>query len=147
MQFFPNYRITMTVQIGCGGIDIFVSPWNISWFPFLTIRAWSQKRQARRILYDLFTTVHQLPSSESAPCPSPSPCYSLTHAHRSICYRNCNPQPLAESSARLMYLCVHDSRDNSRQSAPSPSLCYKFTHAHITLPTLTLFTITCTQVL
>ena len=78
---------------------------------------------------------------------SPSVCYSLTHAHRSIGYRNRNPQPLTESAARLMYLCVYDSRDSSHQSAPSPSVCYSLTHAHSTLPTPTLLTITCTQVL
>ena len=50
--------------------------------------------------------------------------------NRSIGYRNCNPQPLADSSARLMYLRVYDSRDSSRQPAPSPSPCYSLTHAH-----------------
>ena len=79
--------------------------------------------------------------------PSPSLCYSLTHAHRSIGYRNRNPQLLAESAARLMHLRVYDNRDSSHQSAPSPSLCYSLTHAHSTLPTPTLLTITCTQVL
>ena len=44
--------------------------------------------------------------------PSPSLCYLLTHAHRSIGYRN-QTQPLAESATRLMYLRVHDSRDSS----------------------------------
>ena len=81
------------------------------------------------------------------PAPSPSLCYSLTHAHRSIGYRNRNPQPLADSSARLMYLRVYDSRVSSHQPAPSPSLCYLLTHAHSTLPTPTLITITCNQVL
>ena len=81
------------------------------------------------------------------PVPSPSVCYSLTHTHRSIGYRNRNPQPLAESAAKLMYLRVYDSRDSSHQSAPSPSVCYSLTHAHSTLPTPTLLTITCTQVL
>jgi hypothetical protein len=79
--------------------------------------------------------------------PSPSLCYSLTHAHRSIGYRNRNPQLLAESAARLMYLRVYDNRDSSHQSAPSPSLSYSLTHAHNTLPTTTFITITCTQVL
>jgi hypothetical protein len=59
-----------------------------------------------------------------------SPCSSLTHAHRSIDYHNRNPQSLAESDVRLMYLRVYDSRDSSRQPAPSPSLCYSLTHAH-----------------
>ena len=62
--------------------------------------------------------------------PALSPCSSLTHAHRSIGYRNRNPQPLAESAARLMHLRVYDSRDSSRQPAPSPSVCYSLTHAH-----------------
>ena len=82
-----------------------------------------------------------------ARAPALSPCSSLTHAHRSIGYRNRNPQPLAESAARLMYLRVYDSRDSSHQSAPSPSVFYSLTHAHSTLPTPTLLTITYTQVL
>ena len=44
--------------------------------------------------------------------------------------RNRNPQPLAESAPRLMYLRVYDSRDSSRQSSPSPSLSYSITHTH-----------------
>jgi hypothetical protein len=82
-----------------------------------------------------------------ARAPVLSPCSSLTHAHRSIGYRNHNPQSLAESVVRLMYLRVYDTRDSSRQTVPSPSLCYSFTHAHSTLPTPTLLTITFTQVL
>ncbi len=68
---------------------------------------------------------------------------------KDIGYRNRNPQSLSDSSARLMYLRVYDSRVSSHQPAPSPSLCYLLTHAHITLPTPTLITITlaCTQVL
>ncbi len=76
-----------------------------------------------------------------------SPCSSITHAHSSIGYRNRNPQLLAESAARLMYLLVYDSRVSSHHPPPSPSLCYLFTHAHRTLPTSTLLTITYTQVL
>jgi hypothetical protein len=72
---------------------------------------------------------------------------SLTHEHRSIGYRNRNPQPLADSSTRLMYLRVYDSRISSHQPAPSPSLYDLLTHAHSTLPTPTLITITWTQVL
>jgi hypothetical protein len=77
----------------------------------------------------LFLSVRD--SSRQA-APSPSLCYSLTHAHRSIGYRNHNrnPQSLSESTARLMYLRVYDNRDSSRQTAPSPSLCYSLTHAH-----------------
>ncbi len=62
--------------------------------------------------------------------PPLSPCSSLTHAHRSIGYHNRNPQSLAESVTRLMYLRVYDNRDRSNQSAPSPSLCYSLTHTH-----------------
>ena len=65
-----------------------------------------------------------------ARAPALFPCSSLTHAHRFIGYRNRNPQLLADSPARLMYLRVYDSRDSSRQPAPSPSLCYSLTHAH-----------------
>ena len=68
--------------------------------------------------------------SRLARAPVLSPCYSLTHAHRFIGYRNRNPQPLADSPARLIYLRVYDSRDSSRQPAPSPSLCYSLTHGH-----------------
>ncbi len=85
--------------------------------------------------------------SSRQPAPFPSLCYPITHAHRFIGYRNRNPQPLADSAVRLMNLRVYDNRDNSHQSAPSLSLCYSLTHAHITLPTPTLITITCTQVL
>ena len=60
--------------------------------------------------------------------PSPTLCYSITHAHRSIGYHNLNPESLTESTERLMYLRVYDSRDSSRQTAPSPSVCYSFTH-------------------
>ena len=62
--------------------------------------------------------------------PSPSLWYSLKHTHRSIGYRNRNPQSLTEWSTRLMYLCVYDSRDSSHQSGPSPSLSYSLKHGH-----------------
>jgi hypothetical protein len=91
--------------------------------------------------------VYDSRDSSRQPAPSPSLSYSLTHAHRSIGYRNRNPQLLADSAARLMYSRVYDNRDSSHQSAPSPSLCSSLTHAHSTLPTPTLITITCTQVL
>ena len=45
-----------------------------------------------------------------ARAPALSPCSSLTHAHRSIGYRNRNPKPLADSAARLMYLRVYEPR-------------------------------------
>jgi hypothetical protein len=95
----------------------------------------------------MYSRVHDSRDNSRQPPPSPSLCYSLTHAHRSIGYRNRNPQLLADSAARLMHLRVYESRDSSRQPAPSPSLSYSLTHAHSTLPTPTLITITCTQVL
>jgi hypothetical protein len=64
---------------------------------------------------------------------TPSLCYLLTHAHRSIGYRNHSPQLLTESVVKLMYLRVYDSRDSSRQPAPSPSLCYSLTHTHTSI--------------
>jgi hypothetical protein len=67
----------------------------------------------------------------------------LTHAHRSIGYRNRNPQLLAESAARLMYLRAYDSRDSSRQSVPSPSLCYLLTHDTILTITQVLWFLEC----
>jgi hypothetical protein len=91
-------------------------------------------------VYDNRDTSHQ-----SAPSPSPS--YSFTHGYRTIGYLNRNPQTLTESSTRLINLRVYDSRDRSHQSVPSPSLYYSLTHPHITLPTRTVLTITCTQVL
>ncbi len=91
-------------------------------------------------VYDSRDSSRQLP-------PSPSLFYSLTHAHRSIGYRNRNPHLLADFAARLMYSRVYDNRDTSHQSAPSPSLSSSLTHAHNTLPTSTLITITYTQVL
>ena len=99
---------------------------------------------AARLMY---LRVYDSRDSSCQPAPSPSPCYPLTHTRRSIGYRNRNPQPLADSAARLMHLRVYDNRDSSHQSAPSPSLYYSLTHAHSTLPTPTLLTITCTQVL
>jgi hypothetical protein len=92
------------------------------------------------------------PSKKSQNCyynllPSPSLCYSLTHTHRSIGYRNRNPQSVVDSSTRLMYLRIYDSRVSSHHPVPSPSLCYSLTHAHNTFPTPTFITITCTQVL
>jgi hypothetical protein len=86
--------------------------------------------------------------SSNKPAPSPSLCYSLTHAHRSIGYRNI-PQPLDDSVARLIYLRVYDSRDGASEPAPSPSPPSSLTHVHSiqtpTLPTPTL--LTCTQFL
>jgi hypothetical protein len=42
--------------------------------------------------------VYDSRDSSRQPAPSPSVCCSLTHVHRSIGYRNRNPQPLAESA-------------------------------------------------
>jgi len=114
----------------CSDTDICVSACHFLWLPFLTILARSHKR----CRLGGFCTTRSLHYSKSdcrvARAPALSPCSSLTHAHRSIAYRNRNPQPLAESAARLMYLRVYDSRDSSSQPAPSPSLCYSLTHAH-----------------
>jgi hypothetical protein len=63
--------------------------------------------------------------------PSPSLWHSLTHAHRSIGYRNIH-QALSESVANLMYLRVYASRDSSCKIAPSPSLCCSLTSSHST---------------
>jgi hypothetical protein len=78
----------------------------------------------------MYLCVYDSRDNSRQPVPSPSLCYSFTHAHRSIGYRNRNPQLLADSTTRLMHLHVYDIRDSSRQLAPSPSLCYSFTHAH-----------------
>jgi hypothetical protein len=95
----------------------------------------------------LYLRVYDSRDRSRQPAPIPSLCYSLTHAHRFIGYHNRNPQPLSDSVTRLMNLRVYDNRDNSHQSATIPSLCYSLTNAHSTLPTPTLITITCTQVL
>jgi hypothetical protein len=95
----------------------------------------------------MYLSVHDNRDNSHQTTPSPSPSYPLTHTYRSIGYRNHNPQPLTESVTRLMHLRVYDCRDRSHQSVPSPSLYYSFTHTHNTLPTPTLLTITCTQVL
>jgi hypothetical protein len=55
---------------------------------------------------------------------------AFTHAHRSIGYRNRNPQILTESSVRLMYLRVYGNRDSSHHPAPSPSLCSSLTYSY-----------------
>ena len=97
-------------------------------------------------LFGIFESARPLHYSKSdsrlARAPAFSPCYSLTHPHRFIGYHNRHPQPLTDSSTRLMYLRVYDSRISSHQPAPSPSLCDLLTHAHSTLPTPTLITIT-----
>jgi hypothetical protein len=80
--------------------------------------------------------------SSRQPAPSPSLCYSLTHAHRSIVYLNHNPQTLADSTARLMYLRVCENRDISRQTPPSPSLSYSLTHQHTVTGPLVITTAT-----
>ena len=95
----------------------------------------------------MYLRVYESRDRSGQTVPSPSVYYSLTHPHRSIGHRNRNPQTLPESVAKLMYLRVYDNRDISHQAAPSPSLCSSLTHAHSTLPTPTLITITCTQVL
>ena len=82
--------------------------------------------------------------------PSPSPPSLLTHAHRCIGSHNPNWH-MWPNSAKLTYLSVYDSRDGASESAPSPSPPSSLTHVHIiqshTLPTTTLLTFMCTQVL
>jgi hypothetical protein len=93
-----------------------------------------------------FLKVHFCIFDSTSPAFASTVCYSLTHAHRPIGYRNPNPQHLAKSAARLIYLRVYDSWYSSCKPASSPSICYSLTHAHSTLPTTpTLLTITCTQ--
>jgi hypothetical protein len=79
------------------------------------------------ILHDLFTTVNLTVEYHVHYHYPRAP---RTQAHRSIGYLNHNPQVLTESTVRLMYLCVYDSRDTSRQPPPSPSLSYSLTHVH-----------------
>ena len=114
-------------------------------------------------------SIHYSTSDHRVPrAPALFPHSSLTLTHWSIGYRNHNPQPLTESSQKLMYLRVYDSRESSHHPPPSPSLYYSShiqtglfvianhnpqsltessTSTHSTLPTLTFLTITCTQVL
>ncbi len=76
------------------------------------------------------------------------PYATRSHMHTGpLVIATATPSLWAESATRLMYLRVYDSRDSSRQPAPSPSVCYSLKHAHSTLPTPTILTITCTQVL
>jgi hypothetical protein len=72
--------------------------------------------------------------SRLARAPALSPCYSLTHAHRSIGYRNRNPQLLGESTVRLMYLRVYDIRDSSRQPTPYVYMTAEIVLASLHLP-------------
>ena len=82
----------------------------------------------RRVSTSLLCVYDDSRGSSRKPAPSPSPRSSLTHAHRSLGYRN-KPQPLAKS-ARLMYLGVYDSRVSSCKPAPSPCPRSSLTHAH-----------------
>ncbi len=86
-------------------------------------------------VYDSVSVVYDSRDSSWKPVSSPSVWYSLTHPHRSIGYRNRNPQPLTESVVRLIYLRVYDNRDTSSKPGPSLSVCSSLKHAHITLPT------------
>ena len=78
----------------------------------------------------LHLRVYDIRDTSHLTVPSPFLYYSLTHTHRFIGYRNRNPQSLTESSVRLMYVRVYDSRDRS-----SPSPYHSLTHTHNTLPT------------
>jgi hypothetical protein len=61
-------------------------------------------------------------------------CYFLRYnkhkkvAYMSIGYHDCNPQSLAESVVRLMYLRVYDNRDSSSNVClpVQPSVCEAF---------------------
>ena len=63
---------------------------------------------ARPIHYSTFD------ASPPSPAPSPSPPSSLTHVHRCIGSRNTARQILP-TSAKLMYLCMYDSRNGVTQ--------------------------------
>ncbi len=83
---------------------------------------------------------------------SPSPLSSLTYVHRFIGYRNPTNKHFMTTSARLMYLSMYEKRDSVSEHTPSPSpwrssLTYVHNIHTPTLPTSTLLTITCTQVL
>jgi hypothetical protein len=83
--------------------------------------------------------------------PSPPLCYSLTHAHRSIGYRNLNPQSLSESVVRPMYLRVLQCQSTYLLPARTLPVRILLTHTYTQHPpratTPTLLTITHTQVL
>ena len=69
-----------------------------------------------------------------------------------ISFLSQHPPPLTDSTERLIYLRVYDSRASSSKPAPSPmSLYYSLTLAHSihtpTPSTPTLLTFACTQVL
>ena len=57
----------------------------------------------------------------------------LTYTFTQVHWLSQHPQPLSESTVRLMYLRVCDSRDRSCKTAPSwtsPSLSYSLPHVH-----------------
>jgi hypothetical protein len=87
----------------------------------------------------MYLRVYDNRNSSRQSAPSPSLAYSLTHVHRSIGYRNRNPQLLSESAVRLMYFRVYDSRDNSRQPfTPRPYV----PHSHMDTGPLVISTAT-----
>jgi hypothetical protein len=83
--------------------------------------------------------------------------YSWTRPHRRRFRNKRYNATLFRSSQTLLYslslsrfILNNNNKQrkvSSHQPAPSPSLCYLLTHVHRTLPTPTLITITCTQVL
>jgi hypothetical protein len=91
-------------------------------------------KQTKQMYLRVYVIYKDSRDTSRQPAPSPFLCYSLTHAHRSVGYRNRNPQPLTESDSRLMYLRVYDSRDTSRQSVctlPVPILpTHTYTQVH-----------------
>ena len=74
-----------------------------------------QAEKALTYLYPRLMYLHVYDNRDSSchSVPSLSICYSSTHTHRSIGYRNRNPQSLVESDVRLLYLRVYDNRDTS----------------------------------
>ncbi len=101
----------------CDTTDLLVSPWRRSvpvirrfnpvmgWWTILQLLT---SRAAKSIAFSVLNRNALLSRAEDGLLVQPVVKYStpnvLTHAHRSIGYRN-QTQPLAESAVRLMYLC------------------------------------------
>ncbi len=108
---------------------------------------WHNVSTSARLTY---LSVYDIRDGASESEPSPSPPSSLSHAHRFDGSHNPNWHTMP-TSARMTYLSVDDSRDGASESAPSPSPPSSLTHTHIiqshNLPTPTLLTFMCTQIL
>ncbi len=98
-------------------------------------------------MYWICTSLHE---DDCTHTPSPSVPSSLTYEHRWIGSRNPNWHTVT-NSVKLSYLSVYDNRDDASEPTPSPSQPSSFKHVHSiqshTLPTSTLLTFMCTQVL